>query len=198
MKKRSSIITVIAVLFLIYGAGLGGSLQAGEGFHSPEDRGKRERHRAYGKRGVKTVPNQTYKNTCGECHLAYPPKLLPASSWEKIVNRLDNHFGEQLSMDGRTKETLRRYLVDNGADRSSCKKSIRIMKSLQGKSPIRITEVPYIIEEHREIPLKKLQQKGIGSLSNCLACHKTADQGLFRKSDHSFQESQRPAIRRMG
>jgi hypothetical protein len=171
---------------------------AGQDHHADGEHRKREGHGVHRKRCFKSLPNQDYKTTCGECHLAYPPELLPTASWKKIVNQLEDHFGEQVPVNSQSKKSISRYLMENGADRSSCKKSARIMKSLKGKTPLRITEIPYILDEHREIPLKALQQKGIGSLSNCLACHKTADQGLFRKSDYSFQKLQRPAYGRMG
>jgi len=34
---------------------------------------------------LKPVTNQTYKETCAECHFAYQPELLPSASWLKIV-----------------------------------------------------------------------------------------------------------------
>jgi hypothetical protein len=135
----------------------------------------------------KTLTNTTYQNTCGGCHLAYPPLLLPSSSWKKIVNRPDDHFGEKIPADKRSMEIISRYLADNGADRSSCKKAFKVMRSLKGKAPLRITEVPYILAEHREISPEVFQRKNIGSLSNCQACHKKADQGLFEKGcDYSY------------
>ena len=40
------------------------------------------RHRS---NGVKTVTNPVYVEECGSCHMAYPPGLLPALSWQKIM-----------------------------------------------------------------------------------------------------------------
>jgi hypothetical protein len=48
---------------------------------------------------LKPVTNQTYKETCGECHFAYQPELLPSASWLKILNQLDDHFGEEVEAD---------------------------------------------------------------------------------------------------
>ena len=48
---------------------------------------------------LKPVTNQTYKETCGECHFAYQPELLPSSSWLKILNQLDDHFGQDIEAD---------------------------------------------------------------------------------------------------
>jgi hypothetical protein len=48
---------------------------------------------------LKPVTNQTYRETCGECHFAYQPELLPSASWLKILNQLDDHFGEEVDAD---------------------------------------------------------------------------------------------------
>ena len=45
------------------------------------------------------MTNQTYKETCAECHFAYQPELLPSVSWLKILNQLDDHFGEEVEAD---------------------------------------------------------------------------------------------------
>jgi hypothetical protein len=46
---------------------------------------------------LKPVANQTYRETCRECHFAYQPELLPSASWQKILNQLDDHFGDFIS-----------------------------------------------------------------------------------------------------
>ena len=43
--------------------------------------------------------NQAYRETCGECHFAYQPELLPSASWLKILDQLDDHFGDKLAID---------------------------------------------------------------------------------------------------
>ena len=48
---------------------------------------------------LKPVTNQTYNETCGGCHFAYQPELLPSASWLKILNQLDDHFGEEIETD---------------------------------------------------------------------------------------------------
>ena len=36
-----------------------------------------------------TASDPVWKAECGSCHVAYPPQLLPAQSWRKIMARLD-------------------------------------------------------------------------------------------------------------
>jgi hypothetical protein len=53
------------------------------------------------------------------------------------------------------------------------------MRSLGGLTPLRITEIPYIREKHHEVSPNVLKRQSIGSLSNCSACHTTAERGIF-------------------
>ena len=42
----------------------------------------------------------TYQQTeCASCHLAYPAGLLPAASWQRLMNNLPRHFGTDASLD---------------------------------------------------------------------------------------------------
>ena len=53
------------------------------------------------------------------------------------------------------------------------------MKNLSDLTPLRITEIPYIRKKHHDISPLILKQKAVGSLSNCLACHQTAEKGIY-------------------
>lgn len=177
MKIRFKIIGAISGLFLLFGVSV--FSWAEKERHHGEDHGQRGKYRSQGKTHFKPLSNQTYKNTCGGCHFVYPPCLLPSGSWEKILNRLKDHFGEEVPCEAAELKEISKYLKENGADRASGKRSAKIMKSLEGTTPLRITEVPYIRHKHRKITKEVLSRKTIGSLSNCLACHTTAEQGNF-------------------
>lgn len=134
---------------------------------------------------VAPVSNTRYVEECGSCHMAYPPGLLPARSWRKLIQGLDNHFGDNAEQDSTTLAALTRYLVDNSAEGSPYRRSRKIMRSLAfNETPLRITEVPYIRHEHREIPKRLVTDNAeVGSLGNCLACHRRADQGYFSERE---------------
>lgn len=53
------------------------------------------------------------------------------------------------------------------------------MKSLRGSTPVRVSEIPYILEKHHELDAAVLARPSIGSLGNCVACHTSADQGNY-------------------
>jgi hypothetical protein len=191
MKKKKIFIWATAVLSLTIAFGAVGFIFLEEHDHEEKNHGRRlifardtehEQNQAPEQNRLERRPgvtNVTYKDNCSGCHFAYPPELLPASSWKGIVTRLDDHFGESLSLDNASREEIGKYLGENAADRSGSENVGKILRSLGGRSPVRITEVPYIVKEHREIAREVFKRKSIGSFSNCIACHKTADQGQF-------------------
>ncbi len=128
---------------------------------------------------LKPVTNQTYKETCAECHFAYQPELLPSAAWLKILNQLDDHFGEEIEADPDTIKTISDYLKTNGAENSSAKMSGKIMRSLGYQVPMRITDIPYIRRKHHELNAAVFKHESIGSLANCTACHTTAEKGIY-------------------
>jgi hypothetical protein len=126
-------------------------------------------------------PLATHKKTCGQCHLSYPPEFLPSGSWEKLLASTEKHFEETLKIDQKTKAIIESYLKKNSAENSKSKIAQKIMQSLEGDTPLRITEVPYILKKHRKIKPEDFQRKPIGSFSNCGACHLLADKGIFNR-----------------
>jgi len=62
---------------------------------------------------------------------------------------------------------------------SSAKRSRKIVRSLNGKRPLRITETPYIKEKHHDLNASIFSRQAIGSFSNCVACHTRAEQGNY-------------------
>lgn len=132
-----------------------------------------------GERYLSPVNNAVYKETCGACHFCYQPGLLPSRSWEKILAGLEDHFGEAVELDPESKRVVAEYLEANAAQHSSAKRAVKIMRSLGSRAPLRITEIPYIRQKHHKLSADILKRKSIGSLSNCSACHTTAEKGLY-------------------
>jgi hypothetical protein len=133
---------------------------------------------------LRQVNNLTYKEKCGTCHFVYQPELLPSVSWIKILATIDDHFGETVELDDDSKKIISYYFKKSGAENSSAKQAVKIMRSVGNKIPLRITDIQYIRKEHHESS-DVLKRKSIGSLSNCSACHTTAESGDY---DHDNVE----------
>ena len=130
---------------------------------------------------VKPVDNELYKKECATCHYGYQPGLLPTQSWEFIMQNLENHYGSDASIDDETNKSILSYLLANASQNAmNYKKSAKITKSLEnGVLYKSITEIPYHIKKHRKIEKWMITQKEVKTLSNCTACHKKADQGIY-------------------
>lgn len=117
---------------------------------------------------------------CGSCHMAFPPGMLPAASWRRMMVELDDHFGDNASLDPQTAAHVTRYLVDNAADTGGRRYGRKLMKGVAaGASPQRITELPKWVREHDEVSRSEWQHKDVGSKANCPACHVDANEGYF-------------------
>jgi hypothetical protein len=130
----------------------------------------------------KTLPkvtNEVYRANCGSCHFAYQPGLLPAKSWQKIIESPGGHAGGALSLDIKAKTEIKKYLTQNSAEKAGSKRSRKILASIGGGVPTRISEVPYIREKHHKIDQAVFSRKSIGSRGNCVACHRTAERGDY-------------------
>lgn len=114
------------------------------------------------------LPNPTYKTECGSCHVAYPPKLLPASSWQQLMQRLDRHFGGDASLDAQASAEIGRILAANAGRRDTP----------PGVEP-RITETRWFRKEHDEVPAALWKSAAVKSAANCAACHTRADDGDY-------------------
>ena len=84
-----------------------------------------------------------------------------------------------IELDDDSRKTIAAYLKSNSAEYSSAKRAVKIMRSLRNQVPLKITDIPYIIEKHHEISPNILKRESIGSLSNCIACHTTAEKGIY-------------------
>ncbi|MFC1883840.1 diheme cytochrome c [Thermodesulfobacteriota bacterium] len=146
---------------------------------------KRERRHSghSGEKNLPIVENPTYRENCAACHFAYQPQLLPSGSWSKILTDLSDHFGETLDLDPESQKIIAEYLKANAADCSSSKLSTRFLRSLGGQTPKRITDIPCIRKYHHEISQDVIKREPIGSLSNCVACHKNAEKGVYDDDD---------------
>lgn len=138
-----------------------------------------------GRTDVAPVNNDLYKNECGSCHMPYQPGLLPARSWQKLMTNLADHFGDNAELGAAERSQLEAYLVENAADRSGYKRSIKFANSIgPGEAPMRITETGYFLRKHDEVPLSVRKGQGqVKSMANCSSCHPRAEMGSYNEHE---------------
>jgi len=130
-----------------------------------------------------TIPS-TYRKECGSCHMAFPPNALPAKSWQIMMAGLQDHFGDDASIEEPARKEIEDFLVTNSADTSNEEASIKFIRSIgKDNPPMRITEIRYWKEKHQSVQQAVYRRETIKSRINCVACHKWAEYGSFEDSD---------------
>jgi mono/diheme cytochrome c family protein len=117
-----------------------------------------------------------YQQECAACHMAYPPGLLPAASWQGLMGSLDKHFGTDASLDAASVREISGWLKSNAGT----------YKRVSEEPPQnRITQSAWFLRKHRadEVPPAVWKRASVGSASNCAACHAGAAQGNFNERD---------------
>ena len=109
--------------------------------------------------------NDRWKAECGSCHLAYPPQLLPAESWRRLMSGLDRHFGTDAGIEPALSAEIGSFLERYAASGKRARGA--------GNS-LRITETAWFRREHREVTPK--------NAASCESCHTTAAQGDFHEA----------------
>ena len=111
-----------------------------------------------------------YKQECAACHMAYPPGMLPASSWSRMMTRLDQHYGTDASLDAAMVRQIGTWLEAH----AGTYKRVR-----EAPPQDRITQSAWFERKHREVEPAVWKRAAVGSPANCMACHTRADQGDF-------------------
>lgn len=114
-------------------------------------------------------PLPAYAQECAACHMAYPPALLGAASWRRLMDGLDRHFGTDASLDAATARRLDAWLQANaGTGRRA------------GTPPQdRITRSAWFEREHRKLGAAVWTLPSVRSPAHCTACHTDAERGDF-------------------
>jgi cytochrome b len=118
-----------------------------------------------------------YDEACGECHLAFPPRLLPAASWERTLDEAGDHFDEDLALDPDVSAHLRAWLVANAAETRIDEHAVRAAP-IEG-APLRITETSPWKTAHQGIPDAVWENPDVKSRVRCKSCHPDAAEGRF-------------------
>jgi len=132
---------------------------------------------------ITTIESKVYVESCGVCHWAYVPALLPYKSWENVIGTLSDHFGNPVQLTDQQLKDVTAYLLSNSSDKSSLKIGRKITQSLGGSIPGRVVDVPYIVGKHKKIEQATFSRESVRSLSNCIACHPSAANGMFDDDD---------------
>jgi mono/diheme cytochrome c family protein len=111
-----------------------------------------------------------YKQECAACHTPYPPGMLPAASWQRVMNGLERHYGVDASLESVQVQQISVWLKAY----AGTSKRVR-----EAPEQDRITRSAWFVREHRDIESAVWKRASVKSAAQCSACHTQADQGRF-------------------
>ena len=136
---------------------------------------------------VPANPPPAYLAECGSCHVAFPPSLLMADDWKRIMARLDKHYGDNASLDVPTREVIEGFLVKQaGQGRRVASAPLAKPTDLP-----RLTTTPWFVRKHHEVPRAVWSHAKVKTPSNCVACHTRAGEGSYREREIVMPNGQR-------
>ncbi|OSZ68073.1 diheme cytochrome c [Hydrogenophaga sp. IBVHS2] len=113
---------------------------------------------------------KAYRQECAACHVAYPPGMLPARSWQRVMTGLDRHYGTDASLDAATVARLGDWLQTHAATGRH---------AAEAPADDRITRTAWFERQHRGIEPAVWKLPSVRSAAQCAACHTGAEQGRF-------------------
>jgi len=117
---------------------------------------------------------KAYLSECASCHTAYPPALLPAASWQRLMGGLKQHYGSDASLDPATVAQLSGWLQANAGT----------YKRVSEPPPQdRITRSAWFERKHRHVESAVWALPSVKTRANCAACHGGADQGRYDENE---------------
>lgn len=124
--------------------------------------------------------NAKVQEECGSCHMAFAPSMLPARSWQHMMDKLQNHFGDDASLDPKVAAEITDYLISHAADQGGQRYGRRLLRGIvPGDARLRITELPYWVRKHRKVPAQEWASPEVRTKANCSACHTQAERGYY-------------------
>lgn len=135
-----------------------------------------------GRRPMRMPMPAVYVEECGSCHVPYPARGLPASSWRALMAGLDRHFGNDASLAPAQADVIRGWLIAGAGT-----------QPVDRAAPLRLTRAPWFVREHREVPAPLWRSTAVKSAANCAACHRGAERGVFSEHDVRLPRASSPA-----
>jgi nitrate/TMAO reductase-like tetraheme cytochrome c subunit len=128
-------------------------------------------HTAQAEGNGRTIPLlPAYQQECAACHVAYPPTLMPAASWARIMGNLSKHFGTDASLDEAKGKEVSGWIAAHAGT----------YKRVSEEPPQdRITRTAWFVRKHNEVSAATWKLPAVKSAANCGACHTSADKGDF-------------------
>lgn len=127
-----------------------------------------------------------WQSECSACHTLHHPSLLPARSWQRMMDQSEHHFEEDLALDEEDHKKITKFLTLHAAEQAHSEAAWKISNSIPYDStPLQITSSIYWKEKHHDLSPALWELPSIGNKIHCDGCHQDAATGHF--SDRAIE-----------
>lgn len=123
-------------------------------------------------------PPPAFQAECASCHVVFPPQLMTAEDWRRVMAGLDKHYGDNASLDEKTRRVIEDFLARN----AGAEKKVGFGDTARDALP-RLTATPWFKRKHHEVPRADWTHAKVRSPANCAACHPRAAEGSYRERE---------------
>lgn len=127
-----------------------------------------------------------FQAECGSCHVAFPPQLMIADDWRRVMRSLDKHYGDNASLDEKTRRILEDFHVRNAGGRK-----VGAGRTALAGEPPRLTQTDWFQREHRKVSAADWKDAKVKTPANCAACHTKAAEGSYREREIVMPDGRR-------
>ncbi len=131
-----------------------------------------------------------YEKNCGDCHHAHHPSLRSKAQWRRIMDGLEDHFGEDASVSRKDAAQILAFLQANDAFSFDTEAANRLGRAQGGD--LRISSTPWWKMRHGGLPQSLFASPKVGSKANCNACHMDAASGRFDDAAITIPQTGKP------
>ena len=115
----------------------------------------------------------SWRAECGSCHAAFPPALMSAPAWRRVMGALDRHYGTDASLDAAATARIAAFLERHAGTAPRATPA-----SGDARLP-RLVDGAWFAREHRKVSSATLARPDVRGLANCGACHADADRNDY-------------------
>lgn len=114
-----------------------------------------------------------YTQQCNVCHFAYPPGMLPAASWKKLMDDMPQHFTGQVMINVDTQNEIAQWLQTHAGT---------FALVVEEPPQNRITQSAWWKKIHlnnSKVPAAVWKKPSVSKGASCVACHQAAAKGEY-------------------
>jgi nitrate/TMAO reductase-like tetraheme cytochrome c subunit len=113
---------------------------------------------------------RSWQAECASCHVAYPPGLLSAANWTRVMKGLNQHYGTDAALTEAEVKEIAAFLTAQASTRE---------RHASTTHPPRITTTEWFVRKHRDLPRAVWADARVKTAAHCAACHTQAESGRY-------------------